>query len=382
MRPVASLKSRGLAATQPSGRTNQEGATAPTGATKKAHLPAPRNTSFVAGLPLFQDRRRADAGGAHRDVNGLSLCRRPQHCLRSTSDEQGEAAAKRPLALQQRAAFRAGRALRWIVFSVSVLSSSTAKEQSMVQKLANKVAFITGGNSGIGLASARQFAEQGATVVILARSQKKADKALPGISGDATAVVGDVSDLKSLKSAFDAIRDAHGRIDILMTSAGIVPVSVLGETDESIFDNIFGVNVKGTFFAVQYAMPLLSKGASVILVCSCVHEMGSQGYALYNATKAAVRSLARSLTPDLAPMGVRVNVLSPGPIQTPVLENSGLSTENIEAVRETFSQRLAAGRVGRPEEMAKVALFLASDDSSYMYGSDVQADGGMNQVRW
>ena len=252
----------------------------------------------------------------------------------------------------------------------------------MAQKLANKVAFITGGNSGIGLASARQFAEQGARVVILARSQEKADKALPGISGDATAVVGDVSDLKSLKSAFDAIREAHGRIDILMTSAGIVPASVLGETDESIFDDIFDVNVKGTFFAVQYAMPLLSKGASVILVCSCVHEMGSQGYALYNATKAAVRSLARSLTPDLAPMGVRVNVLSPGPIHTPVLENSGLSTENIEAVRETFSQRLAAGRVGRPEEMAKVALFLASDDSSYMYGSDVQADGGMNQVRW
>ncbi len=252
----------------------------------------------------------------------------------------------------------------------------------MAKKLESRVAFITGGNSGIGLASAQQFAAQGATVVVLARSQKKADEALPQIIGNATAVVGDVSDLKSLKSAFDVIQETHGRIDILMTSAGIVPASVLGETEESTFDDIFGVNVKGTFFTVQYAMPLLSKGASVILVCSCVHEMGSRDYALYNSTKAAVRSLARSLTPDLAPLGVRVNVLSPGPIYTPVLENAGLSTKNIEAVRETFSERLAAGRVGQPEEMAKVALFLASDDSSYMYGSDVQADGGMNQVRW
>ncbi|MCY4385075.1 MAG: SDR family oxidoreductase [Nitrospinae bacterium] len=252
----------------------------------------------------------------------------------------------------------------------------------MTLKLANKVAFITGGNSGIGLASAQEFAAQGARVVILARSREKADKALAQISGNASAVVGDVCDLKSLKTVIDGIRETHGRIDVLMTSAGIVPASVLGETGESTFDDIFNVNVKGTFFAVQYAMPLLVEGASVILVCSCVHEMGSQGYALYNSTKAAVRSLARSITPDLAPMGVRVNVLSPGPIYTPVLENSGLSTESIEAVRETFSGRLAAGRVGQPEEMAKLALFLASDDSSYMYGSDVQADGGMNQVRW
>lgn len=252
----------------------------------------------------------------------------------------------------------------------------------MTQKLANKVAFITGGNSGIGLAAAQEFAAQGATVAILARSQGKADKALAQINGQATAVVGDVNDLTSLKSAFDVIRETYGHLDILMTSAGIVPASVLGETEASTFDEIFAVNVKGTFFAVQYAMPLLRTGASIILVCSCVHEMGSRDYALYNSTKAAVRSLARSFTPDLAPKGVRVNVLSPGPIYTPVLENSGLSTENIEAVRDTFSERLAAGRVGQPEEMAKVALFLASDDSSYMYGADVQADGGMNQVRW
>ena len=252
----------------------------------------------------------------------------------------------------------------------------------MTRRLANKVAFITGGNSGIGLASAQAFAAEGATVIILARSREKADSALEQIGGDATAVLGDVSDLRSLESAFDFIGEIHGRIDVLMTSAGIVPASVLGDTAESTFDDIFNVNVKGTFFAVQYAVPLLGAGGSVILVGSCVHEMGTPGYALYNATKAAVRSLARSLTPDLAPMGVRVNVLSPGPIYTPVLESSGLSARQIEAVRETFNERLSAGRVGQPGEMAKVALFLASDDSSYMYGSDIQADGGMNQVRW
>lgn len=252
----------------------------------------------------------------------------------------------------------------------------------MTQKLTNKVAFITGGNSGIGLASAKEFVNQGAAVVILARSQEKAELALAEIGGNATALIGDVSDLKSLQAAFDVIQATHGGLDILMTSAGIVPPSVFGETTEAGFDDIFNVNVKGSFFAVQYAKPLLNEGASVILVGSCVHEMGSQGYALYNATKAAVRSLARSLTPDLSAIGARINVLSPGPVFTPILATSGLSEENVTAVRDMFSERLAAGRVGQPEELAKAALFLASDDASYMYGSDVQVDGGMNQVRW
>lgn len=252
----------------------------------------------------------------------------------------------------------------------------------MSQKLAGKVAFITGGSSGIGLACAKEFAAQGAAVVILARSRDKADHALAQIGGRTSAFVGDVADLESLKAALDGVRVTHGRLDILVTSAGIVPASVLGATEESTFDHIFNVNVKGTFFAVQYALPLLAKGGSVILVGSCVHEMGSRDYALYNATKAAVRSLARSLTPDLAPRGVRLNVLSPGPVYTQVLENAGLSAGDIAGVRQSFVERLPAGRVGNPQEMAKVALFLASDDSSYLYGSDVQADGGMNQVRW
>ena len=249
-------------------------------------------------------------------------------------------------------------------------------------KLDGKIAFITGGSSGIGLESARKFTEQGATVIILARSQEKADAALKEIGGNSTAIIGDVSNLGSLKAAFEAIESKYGRLDILMTSAGIVPMSPLGETEESTFDALFDVNVKGTFFAVQYAKPLLRKGSSVILVGSCVHEMGSQGYALYNATKAGIRSLARSLTPDLAEIGVRINVLSPGPIYTPILSSSGLSDDTVEEVRDMFNTRLAAGRVGQPEEMANVALFLASEGSSYMFGSDVQADGGMNQVRW
>ncbi|QQE10492.1 SDR family oxidoreductase [Planctomycetota bacterium] len=249
------------------------------------------------------------------------------------------------------------------------------------KRLDGKIAFLTGGNSGIGLATAKEFAEQGATVVILARSQEKANKALSEIGGDSEAVIGDVTDLGSLEEAYSMIRDKYGKLDVVFANAGIVPATPLGEVSVSDFDRMSDVNFKGTFFTVQYAFPLLTKGASVILVSSCLDEMGTESYSLYNATKAAIRSLARSLTPDLARKGARINVLSPGPIDTPVLENSGMSGEQIEKHNQAFADILAAGRVGRPEEMAKTALFLASDDSTFMFGSEVQADGGMNQMR-
>ena len=251
----------------------------------------------------------------------------------------------------------------------------------MPGKLNGKIAFVTGGNSGIGLATAKEFAEQGATVVILARSQEKADHALAVIGGKSEAVIGDVTDLSSLELAYSMIRDKYGQLDIVFANAGIVPMTTLGKVRESDFNQIIDVNFKGTYFTVQYAFPLLTQGTSVILVSSCLDEMGAEHYSLYNATKAAIRSLARSLTPDLARKGARINVLSPGPIDTPVLENAGMSEEQIEKQQQAFSNILAAGRMGRPEEMAKTALFLASDDSSYMFGSEVQADGGMNQTR-
>lgn len=252
----------------------------------------------------------------------------------------------------------------------------------MTQRLKNKIAFITGGNSGIGLASAQEFAAQGARVIILARTQAKADEALAQIDGDAAALIGDVSDLPSLRAAFDSIAEDYGRLDIVMASAGIAPPGMFAELGEGEFDHVFDVNVKGSFFTVQYALPLLAKGGSVILVSSCLNEMGMEGFSLYNASKAAIRSLARSLTPDLTKIGVRINVLSPGPVRTQVLEKTGMTAEQIKTQYAVFGEVLAAGRAGRPEEMAKTALFLASEDSSFMYGAEIQADGGMNQTRW
>jgi NAD(P)-dependent dehydrogenase (short-subunit alcohol dehydrogenase family) len=252
----------------------------------------------------------------------------------------------------------------------------------MTQRLKDKVAFITGGNSGIGLASAKAFVEQGATVAILARSKEKADAALAEIGGNASAFIGDVADLNSLKRVFEEIKAKYGRLDIVMASAGIAPISPFADVEPSVFDSIFDVNVKGSFYTVQYALPLLAEGASVILVSSSLNEMGMEGYSIYISSKAAIRSLARSLTPDLARIGARINVLSPGPIDTPALANAGLTSEQIDAQFEVFENVLAAGRGGKPEEMAGVAVFLASNDSSYMYGSEIQADGGMNQTRW
>ncbi len=252
----------------------------------------------------------------------------------------------------------------------------------MNTRLQNKVAVITGGNSGIGLATAKEYASQGAQVVLLARSQEKLDKALADIGHNATGYIGDVTDLESIKSLFENVSKKFGRLDIVFASAGIFSPSLLEATDEEQFEYINNVNFKGTFFTVKYALPFLSKGASVILVSSCLNEMGMEGASLYNASKAAVRSLARSFTPELVKVGARVNVLSPGPVDTPIHANRGLSEEEVSEVWDMFASKLPAARVGNSSEMAKTALFLASDDSSYMYGSEIQADGGMNQVRW
>ncbi|MEM7214067.1 MAG: SDR family oxidoreductase [Pseudomonadota bacterium] len=252
----------------------------------------------------------------------------------------------------------------------------------MSKRLNGKTAFITGGNSGIGLATAQEFVAQGAKVAILARTEEKATEALEQIYGDAIGIVGDVANLASLKSVFGEIERKLGHLDIVMASAGIAPPGNFADVRPEDFDTVFDVNVKGSFFTVQYALPLLRKGSSVILVSSSLNEMGMEGYSVYNSSKAAIRSLARSLSLDLAKIGARINVLSPGPVRTLVLEKSGMSEEHIEKQYGVFNEVLAAGRAGRPEEMAKTALFLASDDSSYMYGAEIQADGGMNQTRW
>lgn len=253
----------------------------------------------------------------------------------------------------------------------------------MNRKLEGKVVAITGGNSGLGLASAKEFAKHGAKVSFLVRNQKKADKVLSETGNGAVAFIGDVTDLDSIKNFYEETVKALGKIDVVFANAGITGDSSLETVDEAAFDRVTDVNFKGAFFTIKYAIPHLEKGASLILTSSSLNAMGMAGVSVYSATKAAVRSLARSFTPELRKYDARINVLSPGPIDNEFLTNSGfLSEEEDKAMRNSLAKPLAAGRMGTNEEMAPVALFLASDDSSYMFGAEIQADGGMNQTRW
>jgi NAD(P)-dependent dehydrogenase (short-subunit alcohol dehydrogenase family) len=252
----------------------------------------------------------------------------------------------------------------------------------MSKKLAGKVVAVTGGNSGIGLASAKEFARQGAKVALLVRSQEKIDKAVAEIGHGAIGFVGDVADLPSIEAFYTGVAEKWGRIDVVFANAGVADRTVFEEVDEAAFDKVVNVNFKGAYFSVKYAAPHLNEGASVILTSSCLDEMGMGGLSVYAATKAAVRSLARSFTPDLKKYGARINVLSPGPVATDIEKKAGFSEEDYEAYSGSIGGMLAAGRMGHVDEMAAVALFLASDDSSFMYGAEVQADGGMNQTRW
>ena len=218
--------------------------------------------------------------------------------------------------------------------------------------------------------------------MLLARNHNKLGKAIAEIGHDATGYIGDVTDLSSLKSFYENVAKDLGKVDVIFASAGLFEPTMLEDTDEAKFVQMSDINFKGAFFTVKYAVPYLNKGASVILVSSCLNEMGMEGASVYSATKAAVRSLARSFTPELVKIDARINVLSPGPIETPIHTSRGLSEEEADDVWKMFADKLPAGRVGNPSEMAKTALFLASDDSSFMFGSEIQADGGMNQVRW
>lgn len=252
----------------------------------------------------------------------------------------------------------------------------------MSKKLEGKVAAITGGNSGIGLASAMEFAAQGAKVAILARNQEKIVEATAAIGNGTIGFVGDVTDLPSIEAFYKGVQSEFGKIDIVFANAGIADRGMLEEVDEIAFDRMIDVNFKGAFFTIKYALPHLNEGSSLIITSSCLDEMGMAGLSAYSASKAAVRSLARSFTPELKKYGARINVLSPGPVATDIERKTGYSDEDVEAMHVFVGGKLPAGRMGQVEEMAAVALFLASDDSSFMYGSEIQADGGMNQTRW
>lgn len=249
-----------------------------------------------------------------------------------------------------------------------------------MSKLNNKIAVVTGGSSGIGLATARRFIEDGATVVITGRNKQALDAAAADLGDRATAIHGDVANLKDLDSLFAEVAERFGRIDVLFANAGIAPLAPFETVTPEAFDTLFDVNVRGLFFTVQKALPLLSDGASVILNASIVAQTGLANTSVYSATKAAVRSLGRTLAAELSPRGIRVNVVSPGLIGTPLWEKVGLSKENVDAFGAGVVGQTPLRRPGRPEEIAATAAFLASDDASFFTGADLVADGGLIQV--
>ncbi|MDJ1493596.1 SDR family oxidoreductase [Cytophagaceae bacterium DM2B3-1] len=250
----------------------------------------------------------------------------------------------------------------------------------MSGKLENKVAVITGGSSGIGLATAKLFAQQGAKVAITARNRENLANAVNEIGYDALGVQGDVTTLADLDHLYTKVFQKWGKIDILVVNAAIYVLGPLSDFTEEMFDKVNDINFKGTFFTVQKALKYLNNGASVILTSSTIAEKGVPNHAAYAASKAAVRSLARSFSAELLDRKIRVNVLTPGPIDTPVFESVASSKEEAEAMKAGMGQFAPVKRVGMPLEMAKASLYLASDESSFMIGSELLIDGGIRTL--
>lgn len=245
----------------------------------------------------------------------------------------------------------------------------------MTRKLEGKVAVVTGGSAGIGLATAQRFVDEGATVYITGRRQPELDAAVNQLGPKAIGVRADASSLADLAHLFDTVKAAKGKVDVLFANAGIFEATPFGGISEDDYDRMFDINVKGLLFTVQEALPLLTDGASVVLTGSVVGIKGFQASTVYSATKAAVRSFARSLTADLKDRKIRVNVVSPGPIATP----------GMDAYADRETQNYLAGivplaRLGTADEIAKAVLFLASDDSSFVAGAELFVDGGLAQI--
>jgi NAD(P)-dependent dehydrogenase (short-subunit alcohol dehydrogenase family) len=249
-----------------------------------------------------------------------------------------------------------------------------------MSRLSGKIALITGGTSGIGLATAQRFVNEGAYVFITGRDQSRLDQAVKKIGSNVTGVQGDVANLKDLDRLFAQIRKEKGRLDIVFANAGIARYAPLGAIDEEHFDSIFNSNVKGLLFTVQKALPLLPDGASIILNASIVGSKGLPANSVYSATKAAVRSFARTWTTDLKARHIRVNVISPGPIDTEGLRELFGSSDVGKQRLANINNLVPMGRLGTAEEIAKAVLFLASDDSSFVTGIELFVDGGTAQV--
>ena len=249
-----------------------------------------------------------------------------------------------------------------------------------MSKLAGKISLVTGGSSGLGVATAKRFAEEGAFVFITGRRQAQLEAAVAKIGDSAIGIRGDVSNLRDLDRIFDTIREQKGRLDVLFANAGGGGIAPLGQITEEHFDTTFATNVRGLLFTVQKALPLMSAGASIVLNASTTSTVGTPAFSVYSATKAAVRSFARNWTLDLKGSGIRVNAVSPGVVPTPGYELLGLSPEQVQGFIDVQVENIPLGRVGTPEEIAKAVVFLASDDSSFVTGIELFVDGGMAQI--
>ena len=253
----------------------------------------------------------------------------------------------------------------------------------MSNKLQGKVAVVTGGNGGIGLATAKRFVAEGARVFITGRRQAQLDAAVKELGPQATAVQGDMSKLADLDRLYEVVKQQAGALDIVFANAGTAGFAPLGAITEEHFDDVFNTNVKGVLFTVQKALPLLRDGGSIILNGSTTSVMATPAFSVYSATKAAVRNFARNWILDLKGRPLRVNVLSPGATRTPgmqTLHTQAGGEAHAQAVYEQFSSMIPLGRMADPDEMAKVAVFLASDDSSYVNGVELFVDGGVAQI--
>lgn len=246
-----------------------------------------------------------------------------------------------------------------------------------MSKLQGKIAVVTGGNSGIGLASAQLFKEEGATVIINARNAQRLEETKKELGDTFDVIQADFSKTSEIESFFNQVGEKYGKIDVLFLNAGVAPFAPVEQVDEASFDYLFNVNVKGVFFGVQKAIPFLNEGSSVVFTTSVVNQMGMENASAYAATKAAVGSLTKTLANELIGRGIRVNSLSPGPIETPIFGKIGLDEEQLNEMAQGIISQVPLGRMGQAEELAKAALFLVSDDSSYVVGTELVVDGGM-----
>lgn len=250
----------------------------------------------------------------------------------------------------------------------------------MTRKLSDKIALITGGTSGIGLATAKRFIAEGAYVFITGRRQAELDAAVASLGPHAFGIQGDVAKLSDLDRVYTTIRESRGRLDVLFANAGGGSLAPLGQITEEQFDATFATNVRGLLFTVQKALPLMASGGSIILNASTAASLGTPAFSVYSATKAAVRSFARNWSLDLKGSGIRVNAVSPGVVPTPGYDLLGLTREQIQGFIDAQATTIPLGRVGSPDEVGKAVVFLASDDSSFITGIELFVDGGMAQV--